>query len=291
MIRPLALAAALLGLAGPALAAAPTASDCAGFTAIVPAVRAARAEPAGDDGCVFHDVMFSFSRFQRLHADTITVHRVDFARLAARQPQLSLRIEAAHASFRAGIDNPVMNYITSVTAKPFDIVLDYAIGGDDGPLKLNRFSVDGPLLGSLLVTGEVAGAGPNLLHENGEAAAKSLALRAVSLRFDNKVMFETFAVPFLAGVLLADAPDPEAKVEGLKAEAIAIEEKRLGEAGVGADTRQALARFLKDLPHPNGVLAVTGDFPRPLTEADLQALRAGGAPNLTDGRTLTVTYP
>ena len=88
-----------------------------------------------------------------------------------------------------------------------------------------------------------------------ETSLTAMAVTEMDIEVTSNGLFEGYAFPALAGVLLGSAEDPEAEVQALKALALsglAV----LPDDLVDAASREALAQLVRDMPNPGGTLAL-----------------------------------
>lgn len=295
MSRRIAVAALLLPVlplgAIPAARAEPSPDRCAAFAAELSGATVAHATAIGPDGCRFHDVTIRSGGPGHLHADTVTVQHIDFDRAARHALQPALHVVVTGARFAGPASRPLAAYIMRVTARVFDAVLDYRYDPVAGTLVVNQLAMSGPHLGGLTVSAALDGVTPAAVTQPGAAAEASVRLRRLSLRLANDGLVETFVVAPLAGWLLADAPDPAARVAEMKPVATLYLMATLGRMGVPNTSIAALVQFITDMPHPRPTLMIDGRFDPPLSVADMAAIAAGHPPAPVPGRQLTVSYP
>lgn len=251
--------------------AAATLAQCQEVLAALPGITAATVDVRGED-CLYRDVTVAPMPVTTWHADEVTVGRFDPDAIKAGQPPRSLNLVATGIVFRPRTPNAVANYIASVTAKPIEIRLDFEFVANAGSLRLNRFSMGGPAFGTLELSGELRGVDPADLAGGRTDTAERVGLAALDLSLDNRGLFESFAVPPLAGALLGDSPDPALTVEQLKAGATAQVTGLLTQAGSAPSTIEAMNRLIASLPHPSGRFTLHAAFPVPLTAAEFMSL-------------------
>ena len=224
------------------------------------------------NGCVISNGAIATSTYQTWAFDRAEIKTDDFAGLAGggnrKIPAWGLlSLEGVRFRIRSG--NSVVNYINRLQQWPMDLDMSYHWDPQAGRLELDEARL------SSVKAGLVALSGDFVLDGNVNAGAipdpANVGVSRLRFRLDNQGLFEALAGPALSAYLAAQIgqdADLDAEVERLKALAV----KSIGatpETVADGASRQALIRFVEDLPHPTGFFSVEVEFPKPLKLSDL----------------------
>lgn len=278
-LRILVVAAAVLGPALPAAAApAPTdpaqrCRDLLDRVAYKPVGTPAEGDqedpsvgtvtPIGETGCRYTDVLvgghpdIAGGWSPQWKIESLVVDRVDFGRSYADGLPLTLSVRADgirnHYSRRMPAD---IAYQLKLVQAPVGIALDYTYDPSSDTLTLEKFSFGNDRIGRLSVTASVAGLDPGRIDPDrppGSDALSAVSLKSLTVDFDNRGMFEIYALLPMLKLLPDGQDDPEVAVAAAKEQA-AAGLALLTAAGVPEPTVAALGRFIQAMPQPRGPL-------------------------------------
>ena len=287
--------AVLLACAGRAFADGPgiTEEMCRSLPPATSMLVAGSAEPVGRDGCEYRTLRLSLMANQSWTIDRVLVTRLDAASLAGgASVPLTLRVEAQGIRFSPTVANKVVAYTIRTSARPFDMTLDYDVPAAVGIAHLTELSMRGRNVGDVHLSAQIAGVTPQMLQTLDPAAPVPAGLKSLKLHLNNQGFVESYMLSMLAPLFLQGSEDPEATVEQLKRQAIAVLRGTLASTATDPATIDALAGFIADFPHPAKILDVALDLPRPLGLAEAQTLQEGKlAPSdLLPAGALVATY-
>ncbi|KGM36053.1 hypothetical protein [Inquilinus limosus] len=215
-------------------------------------------EPAGKAGCRYGNLRIS-AGYSSLDVEALSLDRLDFQRVFAGQPPLTLSVKAEGIRMISG-GNPVTAYYSKLVVRPFVFTLDYALAPDTGLLTVSDLSLRHEINGSISATGTFSGVSPDLLEPwrrlPDAASLARIALNRFSFRLQNQGLFEAFTVMPMLAALPNGTTDPEGAVAAAKAGALA-RLRIVGESVLPPDTMTALTDLIQDLPKPRRPLAVT----------------------------------
>ncbi len=182
------------------------------------------------------------------------------------------RLAIEGLTWRFHTSSPVTNYITKLQQWPMDVTAAYHWFPADGRLEVQDLQVTSVRTGLMSVSADLVtdkNTTPQALLTSGH-----IGLSRLRLRLDNQGLFEALVGPMASASLLYfskpgdDQPEIEPQVEGAKTRAIASL-TATPETQIDGESRQALIRFIQDIPHPTGFFSLEIEFAKPIMLSDL----------------------
>ena len=173
-----------------------------------------------------------------------------------RSASSALHVEMSEVGFLPHAGDPVTDYLLAVQfgAGGFDVTLHYTWDQATRQLTLHQASAFFNEDNNITLSGEVIDV------DMGAQVAlpdtmRDARLSALDIVVNSDMLFEQYLAMAIGAPLLEGAADPEARVEELKAQAIAVVES-LPRNILDEESIAALATMIGDIPHPRGRLAV-----------------------------------
>ena len=221
------------------------------------------------DGCAVANGIFkSGSRMGWTfeHAEFKGDGLTDFLKAIASKPEHLPtwgRFSVEGVRFTPMLDNAMANYITTVQQWPMDMSGSFRFDPKDGYLDIQELELTNLRLGKASLSAELSlpkDAGMPALMQDG-----SVGLTHLHFRLDNQGLFEGMAVPSLAAFLqqMAGSDDPAQGINQLRDSTVAALQA-LPDGRIDAESKAALLRFVKDLPHPTGFFTLDLALDQPL---------------------------
>ncbi|MDO1583220.1 hypothetical protein [Rhizobium oryzicola] len=222
-----------------------------------------------ENGCHASNVLISQSAYARWKAADLRITGKDlFASVTAERLPETLEVSLTGLQFSLNAGTPLSNYVMEVTQLPFDIHLAYRGDGASQELTLDDLSLRGTRFGSIGVSGAASGVSKMpVLASQVEEATKLAAIRKLSLKLDNRGVFESIVVMPLISTLPQDH-DPKPAIERYRSLATAFVDS-LPDRIATSDSKTVLKTFLAEFPHPAGRYQVDIDAEQPIPVADL----------------------
>ena len=187
---------------------------------------------------------------------------VDRLRIAKSSPSTvlgdALRAEAHGIRFSSEIGDARASYIINAQQRPFDARVDYVVDRRSGQLRLNDLTIESPSLGKATIS---LVADIKVTANDAFPDISKIAIRTIHITLENKFIFESMILP--TWVNAVGHEDPETAIP----KQLAIDEiqiAKLPASVIDPKGRDALIRFLKDMPHPVGRLDLNLVFAQPL---------------------------
>lgn len=226
------------------------------------------------NGCVITNGALDTARYQTWTFTRAEIKAENFASIRKDNVVIpawgSIAVEGLIPRFRTG--NPLASYITKLQQWPMEFAASYRWHAADG-----RLEVDDVRLSS--IRGGVMSVSADLTADRNTtpqalAATGNIGISRLRVRLDNQGLFEALVGP--SAVALAayfsvpdgETGDIEARIEEAKAKAVALL-AAAPDTQLDKDSKQALIRFVQDMPHPTGYFSVEIELPKPLTISDL----------------------
>jgi hypothetical protein len=227
-------------------------------------------------GCTFTNLRIKTGTRQ-----SYSVERLEVAGLADWDPDrtplpAAVNLDAHGIRFAPDIDSARIRYQIAVSQHPFDVRARIAWNAPTHVLHLQELSMSGPTLKHISLALDVI-----LPSEKipGSGDFDKLRISHAHVTLDNGYVFESMIVPIILPMIPEDE-DPAIEVpKALKA----AEKKLLATPATRTDaaSRDALIRFVRDLPHPTGHFDLDLNWLQPRSLSDIKgALRGdflGGA--------------
>ncbi len=242
-------------------------------------------EPAGED-CLARHVRFGVGQ-AGYRVDSLRLHGIpagfDTMPDALPNRPLALRVEARGITFSPRIDNRKMAWMIAQQQVPFDLTLDASYDPAARRATLDEFTLDGEVLGHVLLRLTAEGVAPGPFSDVFGAGG----LTILHADLDSRRFLTGFALSPLLPLLPDD--DPGAAVEAGKLQAVAGLRAMLPQTGASAATIDALAGFVADFPHPQHPFTIDVSAASPVTAKAIGT--AGDGPSQLTAllRQLTVT--
>ena len=169
-----------------------------------------------------------------------------------------LHAEAQGNRFSPETGDARARYLIKAQQRPFDARIDYVVDRGSGQLRLNELTIESPSLGKATIsivadmTSTANDAFPDI---------SKIAIKTIHITLENKFIFESMILPVWVNAVGDD--DPETAIP----KQLAMDEIQIAKLPVSvidAKGRDALVRFLKDMPHPVGRLDLNLVFAQPL---------------------------
>lgn len=176
----------------------------------------------------------------------------------------SIRVEGVRFMFGK---MPGSDYLSKVQQAPLVLQLLYNWDGDTKRLTIDHAVMFSEQLGTFSLTGSLLLGFEPTLVALGEPQERSAAVEEVSVKLDNKGLFEMYAMGPVVTSVGYDV-DPEPVVEMWKAHHIKMLDLVPAEIAP-ASTADAMKRFIADVPHPKGVAELSLRFMQPMSVVQL----------------------
>jgi len=246
-------------------------------------------------GCLITNGSIEFGPYQNWAFKRAEIKSDDVASLKRDMAMIPNwgRVAVEGLTLRFPVTSAVTRYITALQQWPMDFSGSYHWYPAEGRLEVDNVEL------SSLRGGLVAASGDFVTNSNATpqslAAMSTLGISRLRLRLDNQGLFESVAGPSLVAALSAGAGwdadiDIDERVEASKTQAAAVL-TAIPDAQIDKESRQALIRFVRDLPHPGGFFSLEIEFPKPFMVGELDpGTDPVAALKLLSGAKITAQY-
>lgn len=223
------------------------------------------------EGCIVSNSVYDTMQYMGwtieralLEVDHLQDYLSESPDLSKTVPQWGrIAVDGVRMKLQSG--SKVSDYITSMQQLPMDFTASYRYNPETGYLHIQNAEISSVKLGKASVSAEI-----NLPVDSSVASLTvnpTATLTHLRLRLDNQGLWESIAMPTLANYAALPAAggdsDPEVDIarlrEIVKKGVVALPESQIDDA-----SRQALLRFVGDMPYPTGFLTMDVHFDKPL---------------------------
>ncbi|WP_374832758.1 hypothetical protein [Paenochrobactrum pullorum] len=223
------------------------------------------------EGCIISNSIYDSSSFMDWSIERAIVEFDRFQDYLSDTPDLNkappqwgrIAVDGIRMILQSG--NHMSNYITSIQQWPMDVSASYRFNPESGFLHIQNAEISSTKLGKASISAEI-----NLPAGSSVAsliAHPTATLSHLRIRLDNQGIWESFALPVLANYAALPSESEErdleadiARLRDLASKAIEM----LPDSQINASSRQALLKFIQDMPHPAGFFAMDLQFDPPL---------------------------
>jgi len=184
-----------------------------------------------------------------------------------------LRLELSGVRVDVKTGKPGVDYLNRRQQKSFDVKLAYRSDKANDAIRIEEASLGGEALGHLRLDATIYGLDLSALKPGERLDLPSLRVGYLGLKFDNKAMIASFALPLIIGIIGYEH-DPEPAFDAYRKQAIETLDLLLG-SFISTASKEALTRFIRDFPDPAGPLELTAKADPPFALVRLGML--GGA--------------
>jgi len=249
------------------------------------------------DGCVVSNGIYQAMSIMGwtveravLEVDRLQDYLSEAPDLSKTAPQWGrLAVDGVRMTLQSG--NKVSDYITSIQQWPMDFAASYRFNPESGYLHIQNAEISSIKMGKASVSAEI-----NLPVDSSVASLTvnpTATLSHLRLRLDNQGLWESVALPVLANYAALPSEtgesDPEIDIARLR-DIVSKSVEAMPDKQIDATSRQALLRFVQDMPHPTGffTMDVHFDKPMPIGVNDLEPGKL--AQHALTGAKMSVTY-
>lgn len=200
------------------------------------------------DGCTLTNVTFNAGMYQNWTAQKVEIRSAALDENAQNLPEWG-EVHIQSVGFWPS-NLPAMRYLSKIKDDGFSLKAAYRWDKDNKILKVHEVRLYGKYIGEVLLSGiaELPELPKFDVLDNPTPPVESIRLREISAKLDDQGFFVNYVMTALIGLIGYD-DDPEPEVEKYRSMALAFV-AGLSADMIANDDKQAISRFITDLPKP-----------------------------------------